>query len=96
MIDIKVIMQANEIKPSYGAACNNCGWCCLTEVCAVGTELSGSNELPCKFMKTEGNKHLCNLHNIEQLRAVLSIGSGCDAKTQYEVLSDLRLKNDTI
>ncbi len=84
-----VTMQAHKIKPAYRSPCNNCGWCCLTEVCAVGVELSGSDDLPCKFMETKGDAHFCKLANVGELKSILSIGNGCDAKTQSEVINDL-------
>jgi uncharacterized cysteine cluster protein YcgN (CxxCxxCC family) len=90
MIDIKVISQAYKSKPAYESPCNNCGWCCLTEVCAVGVELSGSKDLPCKFMRTEGDTHFCKIAEVEQLQSVLGIGLGCDAKTQAEIIKSYK------
>ena len=89
MIDIMVTMQAHKIKPAYLSPCNNCGWCCLTEVCAVGVSMSDSSDLPCKFMESEGDKHFCKLAKVDGLKSILSIGSGCDAKTQSEVINEL-------
>ena len=87
-----VTMRAYKIKPNYGSPCNNCGWCCLTEVCAIGQELSGSSELPCKFLKHEGDKHFCKLAEVNELKEKLAMGVGCDAKTQSEIINYLTIK----
>ena len=86
---IKVTLKAQKTKPIFGSPCNNCGWCCLTEVCPVGINLSGSSDLPCKFMETQGDKHFCKIANSDETKSILSIGSGCDAKTQAEIIESL-------
>ncbi len=82
---------ATSIKPKFGEACNNCGWCCMTGVCPVGQDLSGSDELPCKFLEGSGdNKYHCVLAGDNKLAdSVLGIGTGCDAKTQTEQIFEM-------
>lgn len=83
--DIEV---ATELKPEYGAPCNNCGWCCLTEVCATGIQFGKSSMIPCQFLEQEGDRHFCGLANrgIKIMNEHLGIGTGCDARTQLEVI----------
>jgi hypothetical protein len=91
---IKIVSIAVENKPKFGDDCNHCGWCCLTEVCAVGAELSGSKALPCKYMVSENNKHKCSLVIGEPLMAeIIGSGEGCCAKTQQEVLDEMNATN---
>jgi len=87
-IDIKQIFSAQKNKPKFGSPCNHCGWCCMTEVCSIGQELSGSAALPCKYLETEDSKHTCKLAKVEQIRTQLAIGVGCDAKTQSELIAE--------
>jgi hypothetical protein len=81
---INVINVAETNKPALGQPCNSCGWCCLTEVCPVGVELTGTTVIPCKLLVTQGDKHYCQLATSEELRGLLAIGQGCDAETQQE------------
>lgn len=83
---IKILNVAVETKPKLGEACNSCGYCCLTEVCVVGQDLTGSDIAPCKLLISEGDKHYCKLAANETTRKVLGIGSGCCAETQNEVM----------
>lgn len=84
---IPIVNVAMKEKPEFGKPCNSCGWCCLTEVCSVGVELSGSTEVPCNYLKNEEGRHVCELAGV--LKNELSIGTGCDAKTQAEQLAEL-------
>ncbi len=85
------IRQANSIKPKFGEPCNQCGWCCLTEVCPIGVVALSSKMIPCKLLHETDGKYECALANLctEQLNALLNIGMGCNAKTQQEVLEEL-------
>ena len=84
---ISITIKAQNNKPSYGDTCNNCGWCCITEVCNVGKGL-GAKELPCKFLTSTGKVHKCSLAVDESVYKALSMGVGCDAKTQTEVIQE--------
>lgn len=89
----KILNVAIELKPKFGEPCNNCGYCCLTEVCAVGKELTDSNIWgPCKLLISNGNKHYCKLAENEEMEKILGIGAGCCAKTQAEFI-DIYLKS---
>ena len=85
----RTIEIAEQAKPSFAAPCNHCGWCCLTEVCSVGKELTGGSEIPCKLLRTEGDKHYCQLAAMKQTHLPLAIGQGCDAKTQNEIIKEI-------
>jgi hypothetical protein len=80
------IMVSQEMKPKYGKPCNHCGWCCLTEVCPSGVEYgNGSEDIPCQFIATSGDRHYCELLITKQIKAnQIAAGTGCDAKTQLE------------
>lgn len=84
---LKIITVSIENKPKKGQPCNSCGYWCLTEVCPVGVELTGSDIAPCKLLITEGDKHTCILAQHETTRKVLGIGTGCCAETQQEVIT---------
>ena len=79
------ILESQQIKPAMGEPCNNCGWCCLTEVCPVGLELVDAI-IPCKLLRTIGDRHYCSIAYTPAMKR--TIGSGCDAKTQMEVITD--------
>lgn len=89
----KSIEVARAMKPAEREPCNNCGWCCLTEVCPTGIEFGKSAQIPCKFLEAKGNKHYCGLAklNIDVMNEHLSIGTGCDARTQQEQIESLGL-----
>lgn len=87
---IKITFIAQKNKPRFSEPCNNCGWCCLTEVCSIGVDLSGSRDLPCKFMRTEGDRHFCSLNSVDHLAKELAHGVGCDAKTTDEIIDSLK------
>jgi len=86
---IKVINVAVNNKPKMGEPCNSCGYCCLTEVCCIGQELTGSSIGPCKLLITDGDKHTCHLAKNEITRKALGIGTGCCAETQNEAIRKL-------
>ena len=83
------VYVAFKAKPKMGAPCNNCGWCCLIEVCPIGAELTGSTVAPCKLLVTKGDKHYCPLATDPTIREILFIGVGCDAQTVEEQLERL-------
>jgi hypothetical protein len=82
----KLIIKAQETKPPMWQPCNQCGWCCLTEVCPTGIELTGSSEAPCSLLKQDGDRHLCLIAK-GNTSLTLSIGTGCDAATGHEMIS---------
>lgn len=93
---MQLIAAAEEAKPPIDTPCNQCGWCCLTEVCAIGVELVGS-VIPCKLLRAGGDgKHYCNLMKIKApgVKSALAIGTGCDAETQTEALLKFREAHD--
>ena len=89
---INLIQVATENKPSKGEDCNSCGWCCLTEVCPVGMELSGTTMIPCKLLtiNNDTGKHTCSLVDKQPdiFASVIGAGEGCCAQTQQEILSN--------
>lgn len=82
------IRIAIETKPAMGEPCNHCGWCCLTEVCAVGESYGASQVLPCQFLTDD---YRCRLvvDNPELLDEIIGIGTGCDAMTQAEKIAQV-------
>ena len=88
---MQIMTVAIESKPKFGDACNQCGYCCLTEVCVVGQELGGGTIAPCKLLTEKDGKHLCSVADI--LKDELGIGSGCCAETQAEAIA--RVSNES-
>ena len=92
---VQIIHQAQQLKPRFGEKCNNCGWCCLTEVCQMGQYYGATTVLPCSFLISKGENHYCELVLKGTMKAkVIGIGTGCDAITQSERIEDL--KNETV
>ena len=85
----ELINVAAEIKPAFDESCNQCGWCCLTEICPVGEYVSGSSQIPCELLIQKGNKHYCSLADDPVYANLLAIGTGCDAITQTERFEEL-------
>ena len=86
---IEVLDIAVKNKPSFGDACNNCGYCCLVEICCIGQDLTGSYTAPCKLLVSKDNKHYCKLADNGKTKTLLGIGSGCCSETQREVINRL-------
>ena len=86
---IAIINIAKDSKPSVGKPCNSCGWCCLTEVCDIGREMTGSSMIPCSLLVSDGGNHICSLARAEVAMDDLGIGTGCCAETQDEVIARL-------
>jgi len=87
---IILVHEAMAIKPKFGEPCNNCGYCCLEEVCTIGIELTESNVAPCLLLVQKEGKHYCSLANIKMYRDALGIGTYCCSETQKEILNKLR------
>lgn len=85
---IQMIKIAEENKPSFGSACNHCGWCCMTEVCPTALALGTSEEIPCKHLYEADGNHLCSLASSDLIKELLAMGKGCDAKTQKEAIEE--------
>ena len=86
---IQMIRIAEAHKPSFGTPCNHCGWCCMTEVCAVGKANGAGEMIPCKFLYQAGGDHFCDLAKTDKDKKKIGIGTGCDAITQAEQLRKL-------
>jgi uncharacterized cysteine cluster protein YcgN (CxxCxxCC family) len=85
------IIESELKKPAFGSKCNHCGWCCLTEVCAVGKENGAGEMIPCKFLYLSGGDHLCGLAKTNDAKKIIGIGTGCDAMTQKELIKQANL-----
>ena len=88
MLDLmKVINISVGEKPEFGAECNHCGWCCLTEVCPTGQAITGTSVIPCSLLKSKGGKHYCSLiegADMQENKELIGAGVGCCAETQEE------------
>lgn len=81
----ELIEKAVLEKPRFGDVCNHCGWCCLTEVCHIGVNVSGSTDIPCQFLKNSR----CSLVSInESIKIEIGANQGCCAKTQTEAIQE--------
>lgn len=87
---IDTLNIAVDVKPVKGDPCNHCGYCCLTEVCAVGKELGGGEYGPCKLLRTDSDKHFCTLiERSDAFKELIGASTGCCAETQNEVIARL-------
>ncbi len=75
-------------KPKMDAPCNHCGWCCLTETCALGKLFTPEGETCTQLVKQDG-KYYCKLASTASYAAFLHIGEGCNAITVEEKLEML-------
>lgn len=87
---------ATPAKPSKGAACNGCGWCCHMEVCAIGKRAFPGGSAPCPAITYQDGVVRCGLVLAEQelmrqrpeaepmLHEMLGIGQGCCADDPRE------------
>ena len=89
----KLLTIAIELKPAFGQDCNHCGYCCLTEPCVVGKELTGKTFGPCELLQTKGDKHYCSLVETETMTEQMGFGTGCCAKTQNESIAEMMAEN---
>lgn len=80
---------ALEIKPALHQPCNNCGWCCLTETCPIGIELTPPDATVCAMLVPKDGKYYCKLSIVPQMRDLLAIGQGCDAISAMEKIEIL-------
>lgn len=80
---------AEKAKPAMGEPCNNCGWCCLTEVCRIGRMILGSGVIPCALLIERDGKYFCSVADNDARKRFIGIGTGCDAITVGEQLEKL-------
>lgn len=52
--------MAEVPKPTYGSACNGCGFCCLAEPCQIATALMGWVG-PCPALEHDGGRYWCGM-----------------------------------
>jgi hypothetical protein len=45
-------------KPEFGAPCNGCGVCCMTEPCPLGVLVSRKRQGACKALEWHAAEHL--------------------------------------
>lgn len=86
---MKLIKVAESEKPKMGDACNHCGWCCLTEVCQMGKEITGTEIIPCALLEKRDDGFYCSVANTAQAEGKMAYGVGCCAMTQQEALARL-------
>ena len=86
---MELITVAAEMKPTFGQDCNHCGWCCLAGPCVVGQELTGKIYGACELLKTEGDKHYCSMAGTKDFDEAMGFGTGCCAKTQNELITEM-------
>ena len=50
-------------KPAYGAPCNGCGLCCLSEPCPVGIVVSRRRHGACDALRwnEDGSRYICGM-----------------------------------
>jgi len=85
---MKIIVAAKANKPAMGEECNHCGWCCMSEVCYLGQEATGSETIPCELLEMKEGKYYCSLADTDEAKERLGIGKGCCAKTQEEAMAE--------
>ena len=82
-------------KPTEGAPCNGCGYCCQNVACELSVEFLKSSIAPCIALEWDGRLYRCGLvvHPSKYLKVPISgdaflgseiaitlgIGSGCDS-----------------
>lgn len=85
-------------KPKFASPCNNCGACCIAQLCPAGQIAFPDAVAPCPGLLIEGGKALCKLvltekaAGMEPLLALnLGIGYGCqlhdDETTDAELVA---------
>lgn len=75
-------------KPKFGSACNGCGFCCASEICAIGVMAFPGAQAPCPALKIrpDGKSTYCEIVETERINKMeplietaLGIGKGCDS-----------------
>lgn len=88
---IELINIAESNKPKMGEDCNHCGWCCMTEVCSMGQNITGDSKyaIPCKLLVERDGKYYCSVADQVEDKQSLGFDTGCCAQTQTERLNEL-------
>lgn len=82
-------------KPTFGSACNGCGYCCKEQACWISENLLQSTVAPCIALETDGERYFCGMvrnpsHYLQlkfdgnamlqpMIFAALGVGKGCDS-----------------
>lgn len=75
-------------KPGWGAPCNGCGVCCLSEPCPLGRLVTLRWRGPCRLLRWDGAgaRYRCGLAGVRLLRPLvlrwIAAGRGCDSDAQ--------------
>lgn len=48
-------------KPTFGQACNGCGYCCTVQPCQLAREFLNCHTGPCVALETQQERHICGL-----------------------------------
>ena|SRR3990167_2215975 len=48
-------------KPKFGQSCNGCGYCCETEICALGAKFLERPASPCPALERSADRTWCGL-----------------------------------
>ena len=57
----RTLKQALTLKPAFGAACNQCGYCCMEEPCELAKQYLHQEKGPCIALEWENGKAFCGL-----------------------------------
>lgn len=82
--------HAIERKPRHGAACNNCGLCCLMTLCDLGRAVYRRDRGPCPALQWDGPVSSCKLAALgppalnDAARVIIRAGEGCDCRINGE------------
>jgi hypothetical protein len=82
------LIKAVEIKPKFGENCNHCGYCCLTEPCPIGQDLTRKTIGPCELLIQEEDQYFCKLIR-NGIDVDIGQDKGCCAETQDETINRL-------
>jgi hypothetical protein len=79
------IHAAAPAKPAWGAACNGCGVCCLSEPCPVGMVVSLRRRGACRALRwnAAAKRYRCGLVEVPAIGAIakrwIAADHGCDS-----------------
>jgi hypothetical protein len=82
------IHAAAPAKPSWGAPCNGCGVCCLSEPCPVGVAASLRRRGACRALRWDAAlaRYHCALMTLPVLNGLIkrwiAAGQGCDSDAE--------------
>jgi len=87
------IHPAAPAKPAFGAPCNGCGVCCLTQLCPLGMLRYRRARGPCPALRWENDRqrYACGMlagarHRLTRwwVRRMIAAGQGCDCSAVVE------------